>query len=175
MASAASALLAGGSVAHAGRDRAPVASDTALTYHLVKQPIVVAYTEKGELPGFDVFFRLDHALPQDGAGLDAALDGVRAAEGVQRFVLHNRVCGRESLNATRRSLRLKRARPGSLVEFRIRVRATGQVLDARVRARPPTLNRYGAPVNDKTYAKALGCHGSTGGVATTSATRLRGR
>lgn len=134
----------------------PAASSSATSYRWVGSPIVVAL-DQSALPGFDVFFRLDHALSKDGAGLDASLDGVRAAEGVERFVQHNTVCGRITLSATRHS-RLKRARPGSLVEVRIRVRATGQVLKTRVRVRRLVLDSSGnPPSSDKPYAKALGC------------------
>ncbi|MCU1678164.1 MAG: hypothetical protein JWM93_2922 [Frankiales bacterium] len=155
----AAAVLAAGScgVAAAVARDAPAARSSATSYRWVGSPIVVAL-DQSALPGFDVFFRLDHALPKDGAGLDASLDGVRAAEGVERFVLHNTVCGRITLNATRHSRRLKRARPGSLVEVRIRVRATGQVLKTRVRVRRLDLDRSGnPPSSDKPYAKALGC------------------
>jgi hypothetical protein len=128
-------------------------------YRFARPPLAVVTREGPGLPSFDVYFRVNRPLPTGRDPDYARLDGLRAPDGIPGFVPGSRTCARAELNATRRH-RLRFAKAGDRVTFRVHLSGVTRDLVARVRLMKPLPAERGPNgllEPDRPYARRLGC------------------
>src|SRR4051794_8775688 len=153
------AIAASAQRAASAQASAPARTRDPAGYRFARPPLAVVTREGSALPSFSVYFRVSRALPTGRDGGYATLDGLRAPDGIPGFVLGSRTCARAELNAPRRP-RLRFAKRGDGVTFRVHLRGVARDLVARVRLmRPLPAERgpSGLLEPDRPYARRLGC------------------